>query len=222
LICIGHRGAAGLEPENTLRSVRRALDLGADGVEIDVRLLDGELIVLHDAKLDRTTNGRGPLRKHSLAEVRALDAGKGERIPLLREVIDAIDRRALLNIELKGPGTASPVRALLANYLTQGWSPSAFLVSSFRRAELRRMRGSGLPVGILFAGASRRFRPLARTLGAVSIHVPLAHATPRLVRQVHAEGLRLFVFTVNTAADIGRMRAMGIDGVFTDFPPSRQ
>src|SRR5947208_10529090 len=83
LLCIGHRGACGHEPENTLRSIRRALELGAQGVEIDVRFVDGELVVFHDARLERTTNGRGQLARKSFADLRALDAGLGERIPTL-------------------------------------------------------------------------------------------------------------------------------------------
>src|SRR3954464_9724202 len=99
LLCIGHRGACGHEPENTLRSVRRALELGAHGIEIDVYFVDGEIIVIHDAKLERTTNGKGYVARKSLAYLRSLDAGKGERIPTLRQVFDTVDRRAFINIE---------------------------------------------------------------------------------------------------------------------------
>jgi len=219
LLCIGHRGAGGLEPENTLRSVRRALDLGADGIEIDVHCLKGALVVIHDSTLNRTTNGSGRLRRHTLAQVRSLDAGKGERIPLLSEVLDAVDRRALVNIELKGVRTAAPVRAVLEEYITRrGWAPENFLISSFRRTELRQLRDSGLPIGILFARSGRRFRPLARALRAWSIHVPLAHVTPRLVSRVHADGRKLFVFTVNERAAMDRMRQMGVDAIFSDYP----
>lgn len=218
MLCIGHRGACGHEPENTLRSVRRALEMGADGVEIDVYALEGELIVIHDSTLDRTTNGSGPLRRQTLAHVRGLDAGGGERIPLLREVLDMVNRRALVNIELKGPRTAAPVRALLEDYLARGWSPAEFLVSSFRRAELAQLRDSGLPIGILFPRSARLFRRIARALGASSIHVPLAHATPRLVSRVHADGRKLFVYTVNARPEMERMRQIGVDGIFSDYP----
>ncbi len=218
MLCIGHRGAAGYEPENTLRSVRRALEMGADGIEIDVHCIEGELVVIHDNTLNRTTNGRGRLRRHTLAQVRRLDAGKGERIPLLREVIETVDRRALVNIELKGARTARPVLALLSEYLARGWVPGDFLISSFRRAELREVRHSGFPIGILFARSARLFRPLARALRAWSVHLPLAHVTPRLVARVHADGRKVFVFTVNDRADMKRMRDMGVDGIFSDYP----
>src|SRR4029453_18194831 len=101
-LCIGHRGACGHEPENTLRSIRRALELRVDGIEIDVRLAGGELVVLHDARVDRTTNGHGYVFRKSLRELRLLDAGKGERIPTLREVFETVDRHAFINVELKG------------------------------------------------------------------------------------------------------------------------
>ena len=219
MLCIGHRGAGGLEPENTLLSVRRALELGADGIEVDVHCLGDELIVIHDATLDRTTNGSGPLRRHTLAQVRSLDAGKGERIPLLHEVLDAVDRRVLVNIELKGPRTAVPVQALLQEYIARrGWTPEDFVVSSFRRGELRRLRDSQFPLGILFARSARLFRRPARGLRAWSIHVPFAHVTPRLVSRVHADGRKLFVFTVNDRADMERMQQMGVDGIFSDYP----
>lgn len=219
MLCIGHRGAAGYEPENTLRSVRRALEMGADGIEIDVHCVENELIVIHDATLDRTTSGSGRLRHRTVAQIRALDAGRGERVPLLREVLDEVDRRALVNIELKGFRTALPVMALAREYIDhRGWSPRDFLISSFRRAELRQLRGSGLPVGILFGRSARLFRPLAHALGAWSIHAPLAHATRGLVDRVHADGRKLFVFTVNERSDMDRMAEMGVDGVFSDYP----
>jgi len=219
MLCIGHRGAAGHEPENTLRSIRRALDLGAGGIEIDVHRLEGELIVIHDDRLNRTTNGSGLLRRHTLSQIRTLDAGKGERIPLLREVLDTVNRRVLVNIELKGLRTASPVLALLHEYTAHhGWAPADFLLSSFHRAELRDLRGSGFPIGILFPRSARLFRPVARALGASSIHVPLAHVTAGLVRRVHADGRRIFVFTVNARSEMERMHQLGVDAIFSDFP----
>jgi glycerophosphoryl diester phosphodiesterase len=218
LLCIGHRGACGHEPENTLRSVRRALEMGADGVEIDVHLCQGELIVIHDSTLDRTTDGRGPLRRKRLEQLRGLDAGAGERIPYLREVLDLVDRRGLVNIELKGRGTAEPVLAVVREYLERGWKPEDFLISSFRRAELRRIRDCGVPIGILVGRSARLFRPLGRALNAWSIHVPLSQATPRLVSRVHADGRKVFVFTVNERAGMERMAEMGVDAIFSDFP----
>ncbi|HEX4086177.1 MAG TPA: glycerophosphodiester phosphodiesterase, partial [Chthoniobacteraceae bacterium] len=152
------------------------------------------------------------------AQLRSLDAGKGEKIPLLSEVLDTVNRRAMVNIELKGPRTAIPVLALLREYIAAGWSPQDFIVSSFRRLELGQLRGSGLRVGVLFARSARRFRPIATRLGAWSVHVPLAHVNPRLVARIHDDGRKVFVYTVNTRAAMERLDAMGVDGFFTDFP----
>jgi len=192
--------------------------MGADGIEIDVHCLKGELIVIHDSTLNRTTNGSGSLRRRTFAELRGLDAGKGERIPLLSEVLDTVNRRALVNIELKGRGTAGPVEALVREYIARGWAPGDFVISSFHRSELRQMRDSRLPIGILFARSPRLFRRLAHALGAWSIHVPLAQVTPGLVSRVHADGRKLFVYTVNTRADMDRMHRIGVDGIFSDYP----
>lgn len=222
MIAIGHRGARGHEPENTLRSVRRALELGAAAIEVDVYFIQGELLVFHDATLERTTNGRGRLARKSLAELRALDAGKGERIPTLREVCDAVARRAWINVELKGRGTARPVAELISEYRRErGWSAEDFLVSSFRRRELREFRlagGGGVPLGVLFVRGARRFASVAKAFRARAIHPPLRWTTRPLVERAHALGLKVFVYTVNEPADIARMRELGVDGVFTDFP----
>src|SRR5208283_430434 len=138
LFCFGHRGARGHEPENTLRSVWKALELGANGIEVDVHLADGRLIVIHDDTLDRTTNGAGSVAEKSFSYLRSLDAGQGERIPTLAEVFDAANRRAVINVELKGPGTAAPVVRLINRYVRAGgWRYEDFLVSSFDLAQIQ-------------------------------------------------------------------------------------
>ena len=119
-LCIGHRGAMGHAPENTLLSVTKALDLGVKWIEIDVYFIDKELVVIHDDRLERTTDGIGYVQEQSLDYLRSLDAGKGEKIPLLREIFDLIDGRAGINIELKGVNTAEPVVKLIRKYLKIG------------------------------------------------------------------------------------------------------
>ncbi len=218
-LCIGHRGARGHEPENTLRSVRRALELGAHGIEIDVWFADGELVVIHDAKLDRTTNGRGYVSQKTFAQLRALDAGQGERIPTLREVFETVDRRAFIHIELKGRRTAGPVGALIAEFVEQrGWRCEDFVVSSFHRAELRAMSDPRIPIALLLARPTRLYALSARRVRASAVNPALRFVTQRFVEDAHRRGLRVFVYTVNDPADLARMRAWGVDGVFTDFP----
>ena len=218
-LCIGHRGAAGHEPENTLRSIRRALELGANGVEIDVWFVDGELVVFHDSTLERTTNGTGLLSRQTMAQLRALDAGQGERIPTLREVVETVDRRALINIELKGPRTAMPVAALIGEFVGQhGWSYEHFLVSSFRGSELRTIPDARIPIGLLLARPTHLCWFNARRVRAVAVNVALRYATRAFIEEAHRRGLRVCVYTVNDPADIARLREWGADGVFTDFP----
>jgi len=218
-LCIGHRGARGHEPENTLRSIRRALELGANAIEIDVWSVEGELVVFHDAKLDRTTNGRGLLARKTLAQLRTLDAGLGERIPTLREVCATVDRRALINVELKGPRTAAPVVALVRELVThQGWRYADFLVSSFSRRELRAVDDPHLPIALLLARPSRLCWFNARRVRAVAVNPALRSTTRAFVEEAHRRGLCVYVFTVNEPEDIARLHAWGVDGVFTDFP----
>ncbi|MEA3209065.1 MAG: glycerophosphoryl diester phosphodiesterase [Chthoniobacter sp.] len=219
LLCIGHRGAAGHEPENTLRSIRRALELGANGVEIDVWFVDGELVVFHDAKLERTTNGRGYLFRKTFAQLRALDAGNGERIPTLREVCEAVDRRAFVNIELKGRRTAAPVQALIREFVeSRGWGYEDFLVSSFHHRELRAITDLQIRLGLLLTRPSRLYALSARRVRAWAVHPALRFATARFVEDAHRRGYRVFVYTANAPAEIARMRRLGVEGVFTDFP----
>jgi glycerophosphoryl diester phosphodiesterase len=218
-LCIGHRGAGGHEPENTLRSVRRALDLGAHGIEIDVRLVHGELLVMHDAKLDRTTNARGYLVRKPLALLRTLDAGQGERIPTLREVVETIDRRAFLNIELKARRTAAPVSALIREFVEKrGWRYEDFLVSSFNRAELRAISDPQIPIGLLLTRPTRLYALSARRVRAGAVHPAARFVTARFVADAHRRGLRVFPYTANAPSEIARLRRLGVDGVFTDFP----
>jgi glycerophosphoryl diester phosphodiesterase len=221
LICFGHRGASGHEPENTVRSVRRALELGADGVEVDVQLADGQLVVIHDATLKRTTNGKGRVAKKSFAYLRSLDAGSGERIPALAEILNAVNRRGVINIELKGPHTAAPVAALISDYVKRhGWSFADFLVSSFDHKRIREVkeRCPDVRIGALISRVPRGLAMFAERLGAWSVHVDKRHVTPKLVADAHGRGLKVFAFTVNEPREIARMKTFGVDGVFSDFP----
>jgi len=221
LFCFGHRGARGHEPENTLRSVRKALELGADGVEVDVHFVDGQLVVIHDDKLDRTTNGRGRVAGKTFAYLRSLDAGHGERIPTLQEIFDTMDKRAVVNVELKGPGTAAPVVALIADYIRHhGWSWESFIVSSFNHVQLEIARSFApqLRIGALFMRRPRRLDAIAEQLGAWSIHPSLRCVNETLVAEAHRRGMKVFVFTVNTPKDIAHCAKLGVDGVFSDFP----
>jgi glycerophosphoryl diester phosphodiesterase len=193
-------------------------ELGVDGIEIDVWKVEDELIVLHDARLERTTNGRGSMHGKSLAQLRALDAGKGEQIPLLTEVIEVIDRRAFLNIELKGPRTAALAQAAIERYVERGWRYEDFLVSSFRQRELRAITNRQIRRGLLLARPSGLYHFSARRVGRGSVHPALRYTTRRFVEDAHRRGWPVIPYTVNAPEDLERMRSFGVDGVFTDFP----
>ena len=136
-LCIGHRGARGHAPENTLLSIDTGIRLGADMIEFDVQRCDNELVVIHDPRLERTTNGVGRVEECRFDYLRSLDAGQGQQIPTLQEVLDLVEARVPLNIEIKSAGgTATRVAAALREAIADGWNPSQFLVSSFHLPEL--------------------------------------------------------------------------------------
>jgi len=216
-LCIGHRGAKGHVPENTLPSFTRAIELGCEWIELDVYLVEGELIVIHDKRVDRTTDGSGQVTDLSLRYLRSLDAGGGAGIPTLREVLDLVDRRCSVNVELKGENTAQAVSQLLDEYCGKGWSPDQFLLSSFSHPELdradRRYRRGAL-FGKLLADRWQR----AEQLSAWSVNFDKKDVTIELVNDAHDRGYRVLVYTVNDEGDISRMIACGVDGIFTDYP----
>ena len=220
MLCIGHRGAMGYEPENTLRSIAKALELGVDAVEIDVYNVAGQLIVIHDRDISRTTNGEGYIENCSLAYLRSLDAGKGERIPTLQEVIDRVDRRAKINIELKGNNTAKLAVVVVLDYIKQGWSYNDFIVSSFNHYELDLVKAidPNLITGMLIYGLPLDYIEIAQKLSADIVISGLDYVDAKLVDLVHRKNLQVWVYTVNRPQDIITMRELGVDGIFTNYP----
>jgi glycerophosphoryl diester phosphodiesterase len=172
--------------------------------------------------MERTTNGRGYLSRQTFETLRLLDAGHGERIPTLREVLETLDRRAFINVELKGKGTAAPVAALIQEFVREkGWQFSDFIVSSFRFREMLKLRAVGhpeIPTGLLLARPTRFFRRLGRVLRVCAVHPSVRFTSQKLVSYAHEEGWKVFPYTANTPLQIGAMRKLGVDGVFTDFP----
>lgn len=150
---IGHRGAKGHLAENTLESIRKAIDLKVDAVEIDVHLCKtGELVVIHDFTVDRTTNGEGEVSEKTLDELRSLLIEGKYRIPLLTEVLDLIEEKCRINIELKGNNTAAETSRIIRDYVTgRSRSYSDFIVSSFQWNELFEVLkiDTNIPLGVL-------------------------------------------------------------------------
>ena len=220
MLCIGHRGAMGHEPENTLLSVQKAIALGVDAVEIDVYNLENNLIVIHDRNLSRTTNGKGYLDRSSFAYVRSLDAGKGERVPTLPEVFETVNRRALINIELKGDNTADPVVDLIQAYIKRGWEYTDFVVSSFNHYELNLVKQAcrGITTGMLIYGLPWDYLSSALSLQASIVIPSLDYIHAVAIESIRQHGLQVWVYTVNRADDIEHMRGLGVDGIFTNYP----
>ncbi len=232
---IAHRGASAHYPENTLLAIAKALEAGCDGIEFDVQKLGSELIVFHDETLERTTNGQGRLSDLSFEALRQLDAGRGQKVPTLREVLDLIGDQAFINLELKGENTASLVINLLQQ-LTQeqqqnesspcglGHYPwreqSQFILSSYHFSELALARKlePELQLGVIADEQIDAALDFAKAISAYSFHPCLAVVTEELVRKVQAMGMKLFVHTVNEISDINRMQQFGVDGIFTDYP----
>jgi len=219
-LCIGHRGAMGHAPENTLLSFKKALDMGAPCIEADVYLVDDHLVVFHDDRLERTTDGSGYLLDYDFEYLRSLDAGKGERIPTLPEVFETVDLKAGVNIELKGPGTARPVVELIVDLRGHGWHDDLILVSSFNHRELETVRrlDPRIRLGALMVALPVDDAAFAMALGAWSVHLALEFIDRRFVDDAHGRGLKVFVFTVNHPDDIQKMAVLGVDGVFTNYP----
>lgn len=218
---MGHRGARGLAPENTLASVREALNAGVDWIEIDVWNVDGELVVIHDQRVDRTTNGVGYVQDFSLHDLRMLDAGDCQRVPLLEEVIELVDGRCGLNVELKGTDCAdAAVDSVNAAIRSGRWTREQFLLSSFDHSQLARVKAldERIRTGLLLCGAPVDLANYAQSLGVWSVHFSLDFARADWVEEVQAAGLWAFVYTVNDQADAARLYEMNIDGIFTDYP----
>lgn len=220
MLCIGHRGAMGYEPENTLRSITRAIELGADWVEIDVYNVEGRLVVFHDDTLERCTNGQGSIQSSSLTYLRSLDAGRGEQIPFLEEVFALINKRVGVNVELKGTDTCTVVASFLQQQVQHGWKNAHLLVSSFDYSQLRQFKklAPEIHVGVLIDNDVESAMHLADEIFALSVNPPLSKADKVLLERIHNAGRKAFVYTVNEVEDIERMRRVGVDGIFTNYP----
>ena len=222
---IAHRGASEEEPENTLRALRRAIELGADMVELDVHLSrDGHPVVIHDFRVDATTDGTGKVSALTLAELRRLDAGRGERIPTFDEFVEASGRRCGLYVELKGPGTAGPVATAIRRHRVQ----ESVIVGSFRPelVEAARAAAPEIPTSLLVRADV--VDPVGDTLatGAAFVHLcwerrspnPADDVTPALLASCRAAGLGVILWHEERPAVIERLRGLPVDGVCGNRP----
>ncbi|MFF3160386.1 glycerophosphodiester phosphodiesterase [Streptomyces sp. NPDC003273] len=214
-LTIGHRGVMGVEPENTLRSFVAAQQAGLDLIELDLHLSkDGALVVMHDTEVDRTTDGTGPIAEKTLAELRALDAGRGERVPVFEEVLDAV--RSPLQAEIKDVAAA---RAL-AEVMRRRDLVSRVEVSSFHDeavAEIARLV-PGVRTALIASRYGTEVVERARTVRAATVCLNIRRLTLEIVEQARAADLRIIGWVVNTQDHLRLVRALGLDGATTDYP----
>ncbi|MDI3299696.1 MAG: glycerophosphodiester phosphodiesterase family protein [Bacillota bacterium] len=213
---IAHRGFSGRFPENTLRAFRAAEELGADMVECDVHASrDGRLVVIHDATLERTTDGTGRVRERTLEELKRCDAGEGERIPTLEEVLAAVSLPVV--VELKAPDALPPLIELLRRQpeLVERLWPISFLHPLIRALS---EAVPGVTAGVLYAGSPVEPWALAERAGAKILLPALETATREEVEEAHAHGLHLAVWTADSEEQFRYAREIGVDGVATNHP----
>lgn len=221
MLKIGHRGACGSEPENTLSSFQKALDIGVDMVELDVYVCaSGELVVFHDHYLGRVTDGHGYIERKILKELKELKVRGKDKIPTLKEVLDLVNRKVKVNIELKGKNTAMPVCQLIGRYLKIGWREEDFLISSFRIEELYEFRkfNSTIRIGLLFDMRIPNLDKYFNDLEPYSIHLNKHLAKKEIINKLHHQGLKVFLYTVNERVEIQQFKNIGVDGLFSDYP----
>jgi glycerophosphoryl diester phosphodiesterase len=219
VVIIGHRGACGHAPENTLASFAKALEIGVDAVELDVHLAkSGELVVIHDETVDRVANGKGNVADKTLAELKEYTLVGKEKIPTLDQVCALIDKRCIINIELKGVSTARPVAHMIKNLvLKKGWDFEHFFVSSFNPFELRIFHQL-LPMVKTGALLSAIHPSFAEYVGATHVVLHYEHVNLECIQDARNHGLQVFVYTVNDPKDMKHLIEMGVDGIITDFP----
>jgi len=216
MLKIGHRGAKAYEPENTLRSFTKAIELGVDAVELDARRTrEGEVVVIHDAKVDKTTNGKGSVSDLTLNEIKQLVTDKGERIPTLDEALDFLDKKVKILIELKETGLEEKVLGLIHG---KGLEKNVIIVS-FQEEALRRVRelDDEVDTGLIYV---RHRNPIkaALDLGAKYLLSLYRFTHTANVNKAHENGLKVIVWTINKQEEVLEYVKKGVDGIASDRP----
>ena len=239
-LLIGHRGYPARFPENTLAAFTGAMDAGCDMIELDVTLTaDRKVVVIHDDTLERTTSGKGPVRERSLAEIRSLDAGSwyaprfaAERVPLLADVLAATAGRCMLNIEIKESAfdkdfPDDSVERQVVEQVAAGAARDRVILSSFDRRILERIVDLPDPPALAFitdTGADPENIGVLRAIRAFSWHPRRTALTRDQVDRVHALGMRIYPWTINTRPEAEALLGMGVDGLICNemaaFPPT--
>ena len=224
ILNIGHRGAKGYVAENTIASISKAIELGVDGVEIDVfRCSTGELVVFHDKTLEKLTNGSGFIEELTLDSIKKIKVLGKEKIPTLIEVMNFIDSRIILNIELKGKNTAIPTAKLLNNYFfNSSMDKDKIFISSFDFNELKIFsdQKTNFKVALLTDSNENplNFILKAKEINAFAINPNFKTLSTKNVNEIKKNGLKIYTWTVNSLKEINKMKSLGVNGIISDFP----
>ena len=222
MLNIAHRGAKGYEPENTLQAFQKALDLNADGIELDVHLsADGHIIVIHDETIDKMTNGKGFVNTLSLPELKSFLIADRHEIPTLNEVFDLVDKKCLINIELKNFDTFSKVVDLIDGYVSEkNWKYEHFIVSSFDWNALQHVHdlNQKIPIGVLTETDLNLALAFAETIKAKAIHPYYHLLNEENTQKIQEKGFLVLPWTVNIEEDIQKIKNYKVNGIITDFP----
>jgi len=216
MMIMGHRGAAALEPENTLRSIERAMEIGVDAVEIDVRLSkDRELVVIHDSTVDRTTNGSGPVSGYLLDDLKKLDAGEGQTIPTLQEVMELIGHKVKLVIELKEEETERMVVELIKR---NNLDDNVYVISFWHElVKAVKVIESCIKTGVLLVGCPVD-TCVASQASADALVMKYNFVNRHFVDMVHKDGLKVFVWNIDDRHLLKPYVDMGVDGIGSNDP----
>lgn len=219
---IAHRGASGYEVENTIESIQKAIDLGVDGIEIDVQICaSGEVIVFHDFTLDRLTNTIGPTSSFSLSELKQIKIRDKYTIPTLEEVLHLTYNKCWLNIELKGVNTANKTFDLVESFCNKKkYNRSNFLISSFQIDELKVFSelSYDFPLAVLTQASIEQSVTFAQEINAKAIHPHFSLLTEESCYKAKELGLQINTWTVNEKVDIEHVKRFSIDGIISDYP----
>ncbi len=223
MLIFAHRGASAIEPENTIAAFQAVSTANSDGFDFGIHQDDGILILIHDRYLERTTSGSGLLSQHSFAQLRQLDAGNGELIPTLDEVLAIVANQRVINIELKGIEIADI--SLLFDYLDNAKkilniSFEQLLLSSFNHHLLQAIsqQRPEFTLGALTACLPLNNAKFAQQLNAYSVHIAIDYVNEEFIIDAHQRGLKVYVYTVDEMIETQRMKVMGVDGIFSNNP----
>ncbi|WP_026708239.1 glycerophosphodiester phosphodiesterase [Flavobacterium frigidarium] len=222
MLKIGHRGAKGYEPENTLIGFEKALALGVDQIELDIHLsADGEIMVIHDETIDRTTNGSGCVNSLTCTELQQFRIKEQQHIPTLIEVLNLIDRKCSVNIEIKSTNLADKLVTVLEQFITKKhWKFSQFIVSSFEWDTLEKVRSLNpeISIGVLTDTNIEDALAFAKKIRAQAINPDFQLLSKYNVSAMQQAGFQVFPWTVNEIEDIKKIQSYKVDGIISDFP----